>query len=78
MIQNLRYGFRTLIKAPLLSAVTILTLAIGIGLNAGIFTVVNGMMFRARIEKDPDSFVQPASGLTPRIGETGHSIPTDW
>src|SRR5437762_7673736 len=61
MIQSLRYGFRSLIKTPLLSVVTMVTLAIGIGLNAGIFSVVNGMMFRARVEKDPGSFVQLAS-----------------
>ncbi len=81
MIQSLRYGFRSLIKAPLLSAVTILTLAVGIGLNAGIFTVVNGMMFRARIEKDPDSFVQLVSkysGTYKQPGEIRSFTTTDF
>ena len=81
MIQSLRYGVRSLIRAPLLSAVTILTLAIGIGLNAGVFTVVNGMMFRARIEKDPDSFVQPVSrysGTYKQPGEIRSFTTTDF
>jgi CubicO group peptidase (beta-lactamase class C family) len=43
MSQSLRDGFRSLIKAPLLSSVPLVTLAIGIGLNVGMFTVVNGM-----------------------------------
>ena len=81
MIQSLRYGFKSLIKAPLLSAVTILTLAVGIGLNAGIFTVVHGMMFRARIEKDPDSFVQLVSkysGTYKQPGEIRSFTTTDF
>jgi hypothetical protein len=34
------------------------TLLVGIGLNTAVFAVVDGMWFRPRIEKDPDSFVQ--------------------
>jgi predicted permease len=35
-----------------------LTLVIGLGLNAAIFSVLNGMVFSARIEKNPSTFVQ--------------------
>ena len=43
---------------PLLSLVVVLTLTVGIGINASIFTVVNGMMLRPHVYKDPESFVR--------------------
>src|SRR5215472_12987387 len=45
-------------RNPVLTGAVILTLTFGIGLNAGAFAVVNGMVFRARVEKDPDTFFQ--------------------
>jgi predicted permease len=39
----------------------VLTLAVGIGLNTGVFAVLDGLMFRPQIEKDPSSFVQVLS-----------------
>src|SRR6516225_4887914 len=51
-------GVRLIAKHPLLSAATILTLTIGIGLDAGVFTLVDGMLFRPRVAHDPASFVE--------------------
>jgi predicted permease len=56
LFQDVRYAVRSLTRAPLLACVTVLTLAVGIGLNVGVFSVVNGLLFRARIDKDPESF----------------------
>src|SRR5688572_16127616 len=44
--QDVRYGSRTFARNPSFTAVAVTTLALGIGLNTGIFTVVNAMLFR--------------------------------
>ena len=56
--EDVRYGCRVIRRNPLLSLVVVLTLTVGIGINASIFTVVNGMMLRPHVYKDPDSFVR--------------------
>ena len=44
--QDLRHAFRSLLRAPAFSVVTILTLALGIGANTAIFSIVNGVILR--------------------------------
>src|SRR5205807_5207743 len=56
LLQDVRYGLRLRIRSPLLSAAIVLTLTLGIGINTGVFTVLNGIMLRARVDKDPDTF----------------------
>src|SRR5262245_46774254 len=55
---DIRNGWRLLLKSPVLSVATVATLALGIGLDAGVFTLLDGMMFRARVNDDPATFVR--------------------
>ncbi len=58
LLQDVCYGLRIISRNPLVSAVVVLTLTVGIGINAGFFTVVNGLAFRPHVYKNPETFVR--------------------
>jgi predicted permease len=69
---DLRYAIRTLIKTPVLTAVIVLSLAIGIGANTAVFSVVNALLLRPLPYPDPDRLA------VLWLRSPGVNIPQDW
>jgi putative ABC transport system permease protein len=79
--QDIRYGLRALVRAPGFAAVTVLTLALGIGANTAIFSVVHGVLFRPLGLADADRLVvvlesSPALGVESSV--TSVPMLEDW
>jgi putative ABC transport system permease protein len=77
--QDLRYGARMLLKNPGFSAVIALTLALGIGANAALFSVVNGVLLNPLPFQRPEQLVALNQRL-PNTGAGSISYPNflDW
>ena len=57
LLTDLKFAFRSLSRAKGLAFTVIVTLALGIGANAAIFSVVRGVLLRPLVNRDPDRLI---------------------
>ncbi|MBV8457070.1 MAG: ABC transporter permease, partial [Acetobacteraceae bacterium] len=68
-LQDLRYGFRTLLKSPGFTVLAVATLTLGMGMAAAIFSVVYGVLLRPLHYEQPDRIVD-----LHEVNERGHEM----
>src|SRR5262245_22709946 len=80
-LRDVRFGLRMLFKNPGFTAVAIITMALGLGANTALFSVVNGVMLKSMPFKDPDRlvFVLETSAKFPPPGISASTLNyRDW
>ena len=59
--ESVQLAFAVISTMPAVIAGVAVTLTLGIGIATGVFTVINAVAFRARVDRDPDTFVKVQS-----------------
>ena len=81
LLKDIRYGIRSLLKRPGFTAVAVITLALGIGANSAIFSVVNAVLLRPLSYPESERLIL-FYGINPQAGitQSNMSVPdfADW
>jgi putative ABC transport system permease protein len=70
LLQDLRYAVRTLLKKPGFALIAIVILALGIGRNTALISIVNAILFRPRPVAQPERLVEHPGLLFRRSSHT--------
>ena len=78
MLQDLRFAARTLARQPAFTAIAVFTLAVGIGANTAIYSLVDATLLRVLPFRDPAGLMKISLTLPPNMESAIRSSPTTW